>query len=235
MSYIVCILILGWSLTQLNLMCDSVSFNSLYLSVIIFVIKHPPAQTLICGKLWVLSVTFPLLSLHSGSAGILTVLQLMPSVRLTSNTKSCRIISSSVCVCVCVWFWTTSLFSSQMTTQINMTKQPVKAEGGTRNKREEERLKWLKQHIQGFWFQIREWMRLGQTIQCSLIKCHTVALPHYRVILCLCRETFCFPSFCLLLCVLSRLHVKERSFLWLNIFHSFSSLTYCLLKHKSEL
>lgn len=76
-----------------------------------------------------------------------------------------------------------------------MTKQSVKGEGGTRNKREEGRLKRVKQHIQGFSFQIREQMRLGQTIQCSLIKCHTVALPHYRVILCIRSESFRLLSF----------------------------------------
>jgi len=68
-----------------------------------------------------------------------------------------------------------------------MTKQPVKGEGGTRNKREEERLKPVKPHIQRFLFQIRERMRLGQTVQCCLIKCHTIALSH----ICLAMESYC--------------------------------------------
>lgn len=110
-----------------------------------------------------LDVNLEELCVWSVTSHSIQVLQLMPSVRVTSNTKPCFIIRSIVCV----GLWSTSLFSSQMTTPINMTKQPVKGERGTRNEREEERLKPVKQHIQGFSFQIREPMRLGQTITMS--------------------------------------------------------------------
>lgn len=59
--------------------------------------------------------------------------------------------SVSVCAHVCETLVYIIIFEA-MTTQINMTKQPVKGEGGTKNKREEERLKPVKQHIQGFSF-----------------------------------------------------------------------------------